>query len=189
MLSISAVQNIIPQHIMPERRINKPSQLTFKSLDRDIFQSTIPTITKLSKKEFKQIYPLYLKYRESANVTSTIAEVRKFLSEENKRTGDEILSANIGGKAVGFLHFGKEYSTLSGNIRYRMKAMFVDESQRGKGIAKKLITAMQELAGDKEVIVKARRTNEISPHIYPKTGFHEDEDYIHFVYRSLNKSE
>ena len=92
MLSISAVQNIIPQHIMPERRINKPSQLTFKSLDRDIFQSTIPTITKLSKKEFKQIYPLYLKYRESANVTSTIAEVRKFLSEENKRTGDEILS-------------------------------------------------------------------------------------------------
>lgn len=188
MLSISAVSNINQQRTMPERRVSHPFQPAFRGFDKDVFQSTIPTITKLSRKEFKQIYPIYLRYRESANATSTIAEVKKYLLEENKRTEDEIFTAAVAGKPVGFLHFGKEFSTLSGNIRYRMKALFVDEEYRGKGIAKRLVEAMQEFAADKEVVVKAKKSNEVSPFLYPKTGFQEDPDFIHFVYRNFDKT-
>lgn len=161
----------------------KALQITFQGLNKDVFESTTPVVTKLTRANFKEIYSLYLKYRESANVKSSIQEVKKFLNDENRRTEDEIFAAKIGEKPVGFLHFGKEYSTLSGNIRYRMKALFVDEDYQGKGIAKKLVKAMQDFAGDKEVIVKARRSNEHSPYLYPRTGFHEDDKFIHFVYK------
>lgn len=162
---------------------NRSNNITFSGLQQDVFESTIPVVTKLSKKEFKQIYPLYLKYRESANVKSSISEVKKFLTAESKRTDDEIFIAKVAGQPAAFLHFGKEYSTLSGNIRYRLKALFVDEAYRGKGVAKALLNSMQDFAGDKEIVVKARRTNEHSPFLYPRIGFHEDENYIHFVYK------
>lgn len=182
MLNIILSPTINKKSFSTQKR-SRPLPIIFCGLRQDVFESTIPKVTKLSKENFNQVHELYLKYRESANIKSSIADVKKFLEDENRRTEDEIFTAKIGKKPVGFLHFGKEYSTLSGNIRYRMKAMFVDEEYRGKGIAKKLVKAMQDFAGDKEVIVKARRSNEHSPFLYPKTGFKEDEFYIHFVYK------
>lgn len=187
MLNISAISNTIFPSAVSEKHINRSSQLTFTGLNRDVFQSTIPKITKLSGKDFDQIYPIYLRYRESANITSSIAEVKKYLLEENKHAGDEIFTASLSGKPIGFLHFGKEHSTLSGNVRYKIRALFVDEEYRGKGIAKSLVKAIQDFAGDKEVVVKARKTNKVSPFLYPKIGFQEDPDFIHFVYKNLGK--
>jgi len=183
MLTISTAFSTNPVYQPYKTHKMQQSAILFRGLQKDVFESTRPVITKLSRKNFKQVYELYLKYRESANVQSAISEVKKYLLEESKRTEDEIFIANVDGKPAGFLHFGKEFSTLSGNIRYRMKALFVDDKFREKGIAKELIKSLQNFAGDKEIVVKARRSNEHSPFLYPKTGFHEDENYIHFVYK------
>lgn len=157
--------------------------ITFQRLNKDVFESTTPVITKLTKSNFKEIYELYLKYREGANFKSSIQDVKKFLNDEHKRTDDEIFMAKINNKPIGFLHFGKQFSTLSGNMRYRIKSMFVEQEYRGKGIAKKLVKTMQDFAGDKEVIVKTMRSNEHSPFLYRNTGFKEDDYFVHFAYK------
>ncbi len=180
-IAISPITNIFTNRVSQTN--SDVHSITFRGLDKDIFQSTTPVITKLTKSNFKEIYDLYLKYRESANVKSSIKDVKKFLNDEHRRTEDEIFVAKINDKPVGFLHFGKQFSTLSGNIRYVIKAIFVNEEHQGKGIAKKLIKSIQDFAGNTEIIVKARRSNEHSPFLYPKTGFKEDEQYIHFVYK------
>lgn len=159
----------------------------FKGIDKDVFISTIPNIVKLTKKDFNAIYPLYLKYRESANIKSSLKEVKQFLLAEAKRTDDEFYVAKIGNRLAGFLHFGKEFSTLNAAERIRIKAMYVDEEYRGKGVAKKLINKLKEENIDKDIIVKARRTNEHSPFLYRNSGFNEDSSYIHFIYPATKK--
>lgn len=173
--------NFFKSNNIQNTKINREQPINFKSTTSDVFVSTIPKITKLNRKNLSEIYPLYLKYRESANVKSSIQEVRNFLKAEMRRTNDRIYAARVNNIPVGFLHAGEEYSTLTGNIRYRIKAMFVDEIARGKGVAKKLIKALKEDSVDTEIIVKARRSNEHSPFLYPKCGFEEDSKFIHFV--------
>lgn len=46
----------------------KAAPIAFRALNKDIFEKTSPTVTRLTKANFKEVYGLYLKYRESANV-------------------------------------------------------------------------------------------------------------------------
>ena len=61
--------------------------------------------------------------------------------------------------------------------------MFVDEEFRGKVVSKNLLGFVQEEAGDKEIVVKVRRSNDVSPNLYLNNGFIEDEEFIHLVYK------
>lgn len=160
-----------------------PKFPVFSGKGGDIFVSTIPKITKLSKDKIPEICPIYLRYRESANVKSSIAEVKKYLQTEFKKGDDSIVVAHIEGKPVGFLHYEVERSTLRDAERIRLKSMFVDEDYRGKGISKQLLQSVQQEAGSREVVVKARRTNKISSSLYLNNGFREDDEYYHLVYR------
>ena len=169
-----------------QKKCNLSYNCIFTGLKQDCFESTIPVVSRVSPKELKQIYPLYVKYRASAGVNSSIKEVSKYLSAETKRGEDAIFAAKIADKPVAFLQLGKEYSTLRNDFRYRIKALFVDDEYRGKGVAKALVNHIKNYADDKEIIVKARRTNEHSPFLYQNTEFKEDEKYIHFVYKKNN---
>lgn len=148
-----------------------------------VFRSKSSGIERLTKENFREVYPLYQKYRQSAGVKSSIKEIGDYLTAESRRCEDEIFISKKDNKPIGFLQCGKEYSTLRPDFRYRIKAMFVDAAFRGKGIAKKLIQAMQDFAGEKEVVVKAKRANKNSPEVYRSTDFHEDSEYFHFVYK------
>ncbi len=150
---------------------------------KDVFVSTVPKVTKLTKNKISEICPIYLRYRESADVKSSIAEVQKYLQTEFKKGDDSIIVACVADKPVGFLHYGVERSTLRPAERIRLKAMFVDEDYRGKGVSKQLLQSVQQEAGEREIVVKARRTNEVSPFLYLNNGFKEDEEYFHLVYR------
>lgn len=155
----------------------------FQGSKSDVFVSTIPKISKITKNKLNEIAPIYLRYRESANVTSSISEVKRYLQTEFKKGDDSIVYAKQGDKVIGFLHYGIERSTLRTGERIRLKAMFVDEEFRGKGVSKQLLGFVQEEAGDKEIVVKARRSNDVSPNLYLNNGFIEDEEYIHLVYK------
>lgn len=162
---------------------NKVSLPVFQGAKKDVFVSTIPKITKLSKNKINEICPIYLRYRESANVKSSVEEVKKYLQTEFKKGDDSIVVAQLDGSPVGFLHYATERSTLRPAERICLKALFVDEEYRGKGISKQLLHSVQEEAGEKEIIVKARRSNEISPRLYLNSGFVEDKEYYHLVYK------
>lgn len=170
----------------PLRTDAVPSFKGIKGIDRDVFVSTIPKITKASQSKIEEVCPIYLRYRRSANVNSSLDEVKKYLQTEFKKGDDEIVMAQIAGAAVGFLHYGIERSTLRPAERIRIKAMYVDEDHRGKGLAKQLLKKLQEEAGEREIVVKARRTNNISPNLYLNNGFEEDEKYYHLVYRETH---
>lgn len=145
--------------------------------------SAAPIIRKLSRDNFDEIYPLYVKYRESAGVKSSIEEVKEYLLAESQRNEDEIFITQKNGEPAGFLHFGKEYSTLRPDFRYRIKALFVDTAYRGLGLAKSLLETMKQFAGSKEIVVKARKSNQNSPRVYRNSEFQEDSEYIHFIYK------
>ena len=182
-VTLSLYNNICESN--QKKRFSYPSfQGVRKSVQKDIFVSTIPKISKVTKSKLSEIAPIYLRYRESANVTSSISEVKRYLQTEFKKGDDNIICARQGEKVIGFLHYGVERSTLRSGERIRLKAMFVDEGSRDKGVAKQLLEFVQGEAGDKEIIVKARRSNEVSPYLYLNNGFSEDEEYIHLVYKN-----
>jgi len=179
-ISILPISNMYGYNYYPRRRTVSPS---FCGLKPDMIESASLSVRRLSRENFNEVYDIYLKYRESANVKSTVDAVKKYLLEENRRTDDEFFLAQNGETPAGFVQFGKEFSTLSGNIRYRIKALFVDENFRKSGVARQLIKALQNFVGDKELVVKARRNNKISPVLYQKTDFHEDDEFFHFVFQ------
>lgn len=179
---INAVSfNIAGLSLYKEKKLK--SKPVFCGAGKDVFVSTIPKINKLTKNKVDEICPAYLKYRESAGVKSSVAEVKKYLQIELKKGDDGIIVAKLKDKPVAFLHYGVERSTLRPAERIRLKALFVEEEYRGKGISKQLIQRLQEEAGEREVVVKARRSNEVSPHVYLNSGFVEDEEYYHLVYK------
>lgn len=61
--------------------------------------------------------------------------------------------------------------------------MFVDEEYRGKGISKQMLQQVQEEANGREIVVKVRRSNSVSPNLYLNNGFVEDDEYYHLVYK------
>lgn len=180
---INSVSLVSLNNIYKTREQKSLTFPVFQASKKDVFVSTIPKVSKITKNKIGEIVPIYLRYRESANVTSSVSEVKKYLQKEFKKGDDSIVYAKQGEKVVGFLHYGVERSTLRPAERIRLKAMFVDEEFRGKGVSKQLLQFVQEEAGEKEIIVKARRSNEVSPYLYLNNGFHEDEEYFHLVYK------
>lgn len=138
----------------------------------------------ISKRKIKQICQIYIRYRQSANVESTVNDVKKYLKSEFAGDKDYIIAATNGSHIIGFLHYEKEYSTLRPAYRLVLKAMFVDVEYRKRGIAKKLIQHVQNTAGNCEIRVKARMSNPASPQLYKTNGFCEDTEYVHLVYTS-----
>ncbi len=155
----------------------------FLGENRDVFVKSTPVISKLSNKNLKEIYPIYLRYRNSANVASSIKEVKDYLNLECRKNGDNIIVAKHNDVPVGFLHYGKELSTLRVGERFRLKAMYVDKEFRRQGIAKKLVEELKKEANDRELIVKARISNQASPNLYLDSGFKVDDEYVHLVYK------
>ena len=144
------------------------------------------SITKISDGNFQTIYELYIKYRNSAGIQSSLSEISKYLASELKKYGDEFFVKQINGTAVGFMQFITEQSTLSGT-RYRIKAMYIDDKYQGNGFAKQLIQALKNHTEKSDIIVKTKRTNKISPSLYLSNGFIEDDEFIHFVYHPNQK--
>jgi len=159
----------------------------FSGKERDSFVKSSPVVSMISNKNLKEIYPIYLRYRKSANVESTIGEVKNYLDIECRKNGDNIIVARQNNVPIGFLHYGKELSTLRVGERFRLKALYVDKEYRRKGVAKKLIEEMKKEAKDREIVVKARLSNIASPNLYLDTGFKVDDEYVHLVYKN-NKS-
>ena len=58
----------------------------------------------------------------------------------------EVLIAEVDRKAVGFALFFPNYSTWEGKPGLYIEDIFVDESQRGTGIGRKLIAAVAKIA-------------------------------------------
>jgi len=140
-------------------------------------------ILNITKKQIKDICPIYVRYRQSANVKSCVSEVKAYLNTEFSKNTDYILAAQINNQIVGFLHYCTETSTLRPASRIVLKAMFVDTEYRRCGIAKTLISQLQQHTKINEIRVKARRTNHASPNLYLQNGFTEDIEYTHLVYR------
>lgn len=156
-----------------------------KSFDR--FNSDKLNIMHIKKNKICNLCPIYIRYRQSANINPSFSDVKKYLKNEFSNPDNHILIASQDGKIVGFLHYCTEHSTLRPADRITLKAMFVDSEYRNQGIAKKLIAYIQEHLTVTEIRVKARRANAISSKMYINSGFYEDTEYMHLVYRPKNK--
>jgi len=140
--------------------------------------------TIITKKEIKTITPLYMQYRQSANLYPTVQEIKKYLNTERTRGDDYFIIAHESNRPVGFLHYTIERSTLRPAQRIRIKAVFVSKKYREQGIAKQLLKELKKCAGAREIVVKARRSNNKSCNMYNSDGFTEDMEYIHLTYRN-----
>lgn len=148
--------------------------------------SDVLNIRYIKKNEITALCPIYIRYRQSANINPSFSDVKKYLKNEYSNEDNQILVASQDGKIVGFLHYCIEHSTLRPADRITLKAMFVDSEYRNQGIAKRLISYIQEHLTVTEIRVKARRANAISPKIYINSGFYEDTEYMHLIYRPKN---
>lgn len=140
-------------------------------------------ITHIKKHKIRDLCPIYIRYRQSANLNPSFSDVKRYLKYEFSNKDNRILIACKNGKIVGFLHYCIEHSTLRPAKRITLKCMFVDSEYRNQGIAKKLISYIQEHLTVTEIRVKARRANTVSSKMYINSGFYEDTEYMHMVYR------
>jgi GNAT superfamily N-acetyltransferase len=100
--------------------------------------------------EFEDWYRLYHAFSVSVEeeVTRDVAQrVWNWINDPHHPT--KAIVATSGGRMVGFTHYRPFPRTLHGNEACYLDDLYVDESQRGSGLARQLIDAVSQIAKER----------------------------------------
>ena len=120
-----------------------------------------------------KVLPLYKGYQEGMNQKVDEEKLRDFISEE-LRSGAQIFTIKEEDKNVGFVHFSTTRSTIDMCPFFTIQSVYVDHSQRGKGLAKQLVNKVKEYSVAKNykgVFVKTHAKNDSSMNMYKNLDF------------------
>ncbi len=119
-----------------------------------------------------------------SSVTSIAARFEKI----NQNT-DHVLWVGVDpcGKVVGFIH-GRVDESIHKSTMCEISALVIEETNRGRGIGKKLISAIEEWSIEKQVECIWLHSNivrEEAHHFYRLNGFHSEKTSRSFEKRLL----
>ena len=144
------------------------------------------TIRSASIEDLEQIVPLFDAYRVFYEQTSDIETARKFLTTRLENNQSVIFLAEENGKAVGFTQLYPMYSSVSMEKMYVLNDLFVDPSERGKGIGEKLLLQAQAYAHENNLKGLTLETASDNPaqRLYERLGWKRDASYYHYFWKS-----
>ncbi|WP_087024818.1 GNAT family N-acetyltransferase [Thaumasiovibrio subtropicus] len=142
------------------------------------------TIAKVTVNEIEATASLFDAYRVFYGHASDIAAAREFINARVVNKESVILLArDEGGKAVGFTQLYPSFSSVSVARTWILNDLFVNETQRGKGIGKQLLNAAKAHAiatGAKGLSLETARDNTNAQALYESLGYERDNHYYSY---------
>jgi len=141
-------------------------------------------IVQAELKDLDDVAALFEAYRVWYRMPSDLEGGKSFLAGRMIQKESIVYLAKAeNGKAVGFTQCYPLFSSTSMKRLWLLNDLFVDAEYRGQGISKLLIGRVQELARQTNaagVLLETEKTNDIGNQLYPRTGFHLEENNFYF---------
>ena len=133
--------------------------------------------------DIEAIARLFDAYRQFYGRPSDKAAAKAFLSERFNHGESVLFMAFENDAAIGFTQLYPSFSSVSMARVFVLNDLFVDTQARGRGAAKKLLSAASEFAaslGAIRLTLSTATTNESAQALYQSAGWKRDEQF--FVY-------
>jgi len=126
---------------------------------------------------------LFDEYRQFQGQRSELAAARLFLQERFDHGESIIFVCHDGTSPVGFAQLYPMYSSVVLSRVFVLNDLFVHESSRRKGVASRLLSALESYAwslGSVRITLNVARDNASAQALYEKQSWKQDEQF--FVY-------
>jgi GNAT superfamily N-acetyltransferase len=126
---------------------------------------------------------LFDQYRQFQGKVSDISAARSFLSERFNHGESVMFLANDAAAPVGFAQLFPSFSSVSLSRVFILNDLFVAESGRRKGVASKLLSAVESYAwsfGAARVSLNVARDNHSGQELYAARGWTQDQQFFMF---------
>ncbi|MBB6672797.1 GNAT family N-acetyltransferase [Cohnella nanjingensis] len=142
-------------------------------------------VSQATAADLSVLVPLFDAYRQFYGQTADPAGAEQYLFERFAHLESVIFLARDAntGEALGFAQLYPAFSSISMKRTWILNDLFVGESYRQQGVAKRLLTeaiAYGQLTRAKGIELSTAKTNAGAKRLYEQLGFERDETYDHY---------
>ena len=131
--------------------------------------------------DLEELATLFDQYRQFQGQASDVAAARSFLRERFDHGESVVFICHDGASAVGFAQLYPSFSSVSLSRVFVLNDLFVHESGRRKGLASKLVSAIESYAwslGSARVTLNVARGNTSAQRLYEQRGWKQDDQFF-----------
>ncbi|WP_291286792.1 GNAT family N-acetyltransferase [Flavobacterium sp.] len=142
-------------------------------------------IKKASLEELNETAELFDLYRVFYRQKSDVEAGKAFLKERLLHNESDIFLAIADGKAVGFVHLYKIFSSTKMQRLWLLNDLFVHPDYRGKGFSVALIDRSKQWCEETNacgLMLETEKTNDIGNQLYPRCGFEYDGQHNYYYW-------
>ncbi len=142
------------------------------------------TIRQATIDDIPTVAYLFDKYRQWYKQEADIEGATEFLQSRTENGESVILVAMEEGELIGFTQLYPIFSSVSMSKAWLLNDLFVIESQRGKGVATKLLEAAKNVGINTEskwLMLQTSDWNSEAQALYEKNGWVRESDFFYRV--------
>lgn len=131
--------------------------------------------------DLEELATLFDQYRQFQGKTGDLIAARLFLRERFNHGESVVFICREGDTAVGFAQLYPSFSSVSLSRVFVVNDLFVHESGRRKGIASRLLSAIESYAwslGSARVTLNVARDNQSAQRLYEERGWKQDGQFF-----------
>jgi GNAT superfamily N-acetyltransferase len=137
-----------------------------------------------SNEDLDRVTQLFDLYRIFYSQPSNLAAARNFIEERLNKQDSQILVASNNGRVVGFTQLYPSFSSVSMRRIYILNDLFVEESERGKGIARSLMESAAAYArshGAIRLALSTQVSNSAARSLYASLNYIKNEEFCNYT--------
>ncbi|UUZ58701.1 GNAT family N-acetyltransferase [Nocardioides sp. B-3] len=141
------------------------------------------TVAGATPEDLSELVQLFMGYPEFYGRRQDASSVERFLRDRVANGDSVILTANIGGRLVGFTQCYPTRSSLALAPAWVLNDLFVSQEGRGSGAGRALVRAAADAARDADAVYIALETapdNATAQALYESEGYELDDEFLHF---------
>ncbi|TGL63234.1 GNAT family N-acetyltransferase [Leptospira sarikeiensis] len=143
------------------------------------------TLRVASRSDLEELAELFDLYRKFYGLPSDLAGAKKFLEDRLLHKDSILIVAEGNTGLLGFAQLYPIFSSLSLKRDYILNDLYIRESERRKGFAKKILEEAAKNViehGGKGMGLETHPDNRHARHLYERFGFRLSEDFLHYYW-------
>jgi ribosomal protein S18 acetylase RimI-like enzyme len=142
------------------------------------------TLRRAERDDVDRVAPLFDAYRQFYGRPSDLPLARRFLEERlARRESIVLLATDAAGAGVGFVQLFPSHSSVRAARIFVLNDLFVAPSDRGAGVAKRLMRLAAETArsaGASRLTLRTQTNNRVAQGLYASLGWTRDDSFFTF---------
>lgn len=137
-----------------------------------------------SSEHLEEVSKLFDRYRIFYQQSSDIAAAIKFLEARFQKQDSTIFVASDREHIVGFTQLYPSFSSVSMQPIWILNDLFVEESDRRRGVAQALMKSAENFARETGAIrltFSTQVTNIVAQSLYESLGYKKEQDFYHYT--------